>query len=113
MAKKNPLLQAPPYAVEMALKKLGSNLRTARLRRNLTIGEVAEKIGAGRRAVTDAEHGKASAGIGTYAGLLWAFDMIPHLEEVADPERDREGQRLAEVHGRRHARRRKRLDDDF
>jgi hypothetical protein len=37
MVAKNTLGMAPPYAVERALKSLGSNLRTARLRRNLTI----------------------------------------------------------------------------
>ena len=42
--------------VEQALKTLGANIRTARLRRNLTIGEMAEKIGTGERAVADAEH---------------------------------------------------------
>ena len=50
MAARNSLLQAPPYAVEQALKKLGADLRTARLRRNLTVEEVAQKIGAGVRA---------------------------------------------------------------
>lgn len=49
MARKNILTTHPPYAVEKALKRLGMNLRTARLRRNLTLEEVAVKIGAGRR----------------------------------------------------------------
>ena len=43
MSKKNKLFDAPPYAVETSLRKLGSNLRIARLRRNLTISQVAEK----------------------------------------------------------------------
>ena len=51
MTARNKLLTAPPYAVERTLKGLGANLRTARLRRNLTIGEMAEKIGTGERAV--------------------------------------------------------------
>jgi transcriptional regulator with XRE-family HTH domain len=41
---------------------LGGNLRTARLRRDLTINEAAEKIGTGSRAVSDAERGKPSTG---------------------------------------------------
>ena len=45
MVARNPLLSAPPYQVEQALKRLGANLRTARLRRNLSIQEIAEKIG--------------------------------------------------------------------
>jgi len=39
MVAKNPLLQAPPYQVEQALKRLGENLRLARNRRKLTIEE--------------------------------------------------------------------------
>jgi hypothetical protein len=49
MAQTNTLTQAPPYAVEKAIKGLGQNLRRARLRRNLTIEEVGEKIGTGPR----------------------------------------------------------------
>jgi DNA-binding XRE family transcriptional regulator len=67
MANKNPLLQAPPYPVEQALKRLGENLRVARIRRELTIKEAAEKIGTGRRAVMEAEKGKASTASGVYA----------------------------------------------
>ena len=60
MVAKNPLLEAPPYPVEQALKRLGENLRLARTRRKLTIEEVAEKIGTGPRAVMDAEKGRPS-----------------------------------------------------
>ncbi len=80
MVAKNQLLQAPPYQVEQALKRLGENLRTARIRRKLTIEEVAQKIGTGRRAVMDAEKGKASTGIGVYAALLWAYDLLAASE---------------------------------
>ena len=49
MPARNMLLLAPPHPGELALKELGANLRTARLRRTLTIEEVAQKIGVGRR----------------------------------------------------------------
>jgi hypothetical protein len=58
MVARNTLLEAPPYPVEAALKRLGHNLRTARIRRSLTVEEVAKKIGTGVRAVSDAEKGK-------------------------------------------------------
>ena len=63
MVARNQLLQATPYPVEQALKRLGENRRTARIRRLYTIDEVAQKIGTGPRAVMDAEKGKASTGI--------------------------------------------------
>lgn len=95
MVARNILLTTPPYAVEQTLKRLGGNLRTARLRRNLTIEDVAQKIGTGRRAVIDAEKGKPSAAVATYVALLWAFNLLDQLDAVADPLHDTEGSTLA------------------
>lgn len=113
MSARNQLLAAPPFPVEQALKRLGANLRTARLRRNLTVEDVAQKIGAGKRAVMDAEKGKASTGIAVYAALLWAFDLLDQLNEVADPAKDAEGQTLALSQERSRARHKEDLGDDF
>lgn len=113
MSARNPLLDAPPYQVEQALTTLGANLRTARLRRNLTIEEVAEKIGVGRHVVADAEKGKPSTGIAIYAGLLWAFGFTEQLARIADPDTDEEGRLLARRSERVHARRPKAIDNDF
>lgn len=95
MSRKNQLFDNTPYAIEQSLKKLGSDLRTARVRRKLTVVEVANKIGTGIRAVSDAEKGKASTGVGIYVALLWAYDLIEQMNNVADPIYDIEGQRLA------------------
>ncbi len=83
--------QRRPIRSDQALKTLGANLRTARLRRNLSIEDVAAKIGVGRHVVADAEKGKPSTGIAIYAGLLWAFGLTEQLAQVADPETDEEG----------------------
>jgi transcriptional regulator with XRE-family HTH domain len=91
MANINKLLEAPPYAVEHGIKRLGENLRTARIRRRHTIEEVAQKIGTGVRAVMDAEKGKPSTGIGVYVALLWAYDLLQPLEDVANPAKDELG----------------------
>jgi len=113
MAARNKLLTAPPYAVDQTLKRLGANLRTARLRRNLTIDDMAEKIGTGQRAVSDAEKGKPSTGIAIYAAMLWAVDLLDQLAEVAVPEKDDEGQTLALSRERARARPKTGLDNDF
>jgi transcriptional regulator with XRE-family HTH domain len=110
----NSLLTAPPHAVEQAIRQLGADLRTARLKRNLTIKEVAEKLGTGPRAIIDAEKGKPTSAIATFAGLLWTYDLIGQLGGVADPAKDREGSALAAVHGRTRARHSgAALSDDF
>ena len=113
MVARNLLSQTPPFPVEQAIKRLGANLRTARLRRNLTIGEVAEKIGTGPRAVSDAEKGKPSTGIVVYTALLWAYDLLGPMEALADPARDEEGLSLELSSGRARARATDELDNDF
>jgi DNA-binding XRE family transcriptional regulator len=113
MKARNPLLGAPPYQVEQTLKKLGADLKTARLRRNLTGAEAAQKIGTSRFAVADAEKGKPSTGVAVYAALLWAYGLIDRLGDVADPSEDEEGTRLARVREPSRARHRRKLSNDF
>ena len=113
MARKNILTSSPPYAVEQVLKRLGKNLRTARLRRNLTIEDVAEKIGTGVRAVMDAEKGKGSASAAVYIALLWAYDLLDQMREVADPAFDEEGLSRSLSKERTRARAKEGLDNDF
>ena len=113
MTKINPLITAPPYAVEQALKRLGANLRTARLRRNLTIEEAAEKIGTGPRPVSDAEKGKPSTSAAVYIALLWAYDLLTPMEAIADPASDKEGLALSTQRERARTRTPRELDSDF
>jgi transcriptional regulator with XRE-family HTH domain len=113
MTARNKLATAPPYPVEQTLLRLGANLRTARLRRNLTLEDVAEKIGTGKRAVSDAEKGKPSTGVAVYAAMLWALDLLDQLDLVAAPEKDEEGQTLALARERARARPRTELSNDF
>jgi len=113
MAARNHLLQAPPYLVEQALTRLGVNLRTARIRRNFTIDEVAQKIGTGRRAIMDAEKGKASTGIGIYVALLWIYDLLSPLNDVANPAKDEQGLTLIAAKERTRSRKSGGLDNDF
>jgi transcriptional regulator with XRE-family HTH domain len=113
MKARNSLLGATPYSVERTLRKLGEDLKTARLRRNLTRGEVAEKIGTSRYAVADAERGKASTGIAVYAALVWTYGFIDRLADLADPSRDDEGSRLALARLPERARHRRKLDNEF
>ena len=111
MARKNLLTTSPPYAVGQALSRLGANLRTARLRRNLSLEEVAAKIGTGVRAVRDAENGLPGSSAAVYVALLWAYDLLGNFETVADPAQDESG--LARESVRKRARAQKGLSNDF
>jgi hypothetical protein len=113
MAARNQLLTTPPFPVEQALTRLGMGLRTARVRRNLSIQEIADKIGTGPRAVRDAEKGKPSTGIGVYVALLWVYDLMSPFNEVANPNLDQQGLTLAAAKERKRARKSAGLDNDF
>ncbi len=106
-------MDAPPYEVEQAVKRLGKNLRTARLRRNMTIEQVADKIGTGPRAVMDAEKGRLGTGVAVYSALLWAYDLLRPFTDLADPARDDEGLALDQRSSRARARSGGGLDNDF
>lgn len=113
MPRKNILTSTPPYPVERTLKRLGSNLREARLRRNLTLEEVAKKIGTGPRPVSDAEKGKPSSSVAVYMALLWAYDLLDQMSEIADPAWDKEGLALSPSRERARSKEKKGLDSDF
>ena len=113
MVARNKLQSAPPYPVEEAMRRLGENLRRARLRRNMTIADAGQRIGTGSRAVADAEKGKASTGFVVYVALLWLYGLLNQLEEVADPSNDKEGLSLEIAKGRTRARKSRGLDNDF
>jgi DNA-binding XRE family transcriptional regulator len=113
MTRRNRLLESPPYPVEQTLQQLGANLRLARTRRSMTVADAADRIGTGPRAVMDAERGKPATGMIVYAALLWLYDQLDQLSEVADPSNDIEGQALEFGRRRKRVRKRKGLDNDF
>ncbi len=104
---------SPPYPVEKALSRLANNIRTARLRRNLTIEELAERVGISRQAMGEIEKGKPTSAVAAYLGALWALGLLDQLRDVGGPDHDEEGKALESIRSPKTARKRKGLDDDF
>jgi transcriptional regulator with XRE-family HTH domain len=113
MARKNALSASPPIAVAAAIKDLGARLKAARLARNMTIDEVARRIGTGPRAVSDAEAGKTGVGANVLVALLWVYDLLDPFHRLADPATDLIAQ--SHLRDRERARRGGKgdLDNDF
>lgn len=105
--------ESAPAAVRDALDRLGRNLRTARLRRRLRQEDLARRVGVSRFVIADIEKGKPTPGIAAHLGVLWALGLLPHLHEVADPDRDEEGKALEAARTPRTVRRARTLSDDF
>lgn len=113
MVQKNILYETPPYAVESSISLLAKNLRTARLRRNLTLKEVAGKIGTGVKVIHDAEQGKTTTSIVVYFALLWAYDLLQEAENLANPLKEETGLRLMESRAPQRSKKKKVLDNNF
>lgn len=114
MKKKERFLKSPPAAVEQVLFKLGRNIRIARLRRNLRLSDLADRVGVSRYTMADVEKGKYSVGIGAYIGALWALGLADDMRYIADPDHDDEGKALESARSpKTAAKRQKVLDNDF
>jgi len=113
MPRVSKISKSPPAAVEDVLKRLGRNIRVARLRRKLSREELAERIGLSRYVLADIEKGKPTTAIAAYLGALWALGLIRDMQEVADPDHDQEGKILERARSPKTAPKRKTIDDDF
>lgn len=110
----NKIIKAPPAAVEEALRKLGANIRTARLRRKMRLEDLAKKVGVSRYVLSDIEKGKPSTAIASYIGALWALGLLDDMQDVANPDNDAEGKILEKSRAPKTAGKRKKdLDNDF
>lgn len=76
------------------LARAGANLRLARLRRRMTMAEVAERLGVDRRTVSAMEAGEPQAASSVLAGALWVYGLERDFDALADPERDSLGKGL-------------------
>src|SRR3546814_13974334 len=99
MANTSRIVDTPPAAVEMALKYLGRNIRTARLRRKLRIEDGAEKMGASRYTVAELEKGKPGTPAAADFGGLWGPGWAAQAGEIAHPGRRATGQTVERAGG--------------
>src|SRR5665213_2392744 len=96
--KKHYLSSATPIPVTRALRKLGSDIRAARLRRRIPTALMAERASISRTTLNKVEKGDPGVSMGTYATVLFALGMIARLDELADARHDGLGLSLEEEH---------------
>ena len=113
MPARTTIATCPPEAVEDVLRRIGRNLRTARLRRRLRIQDVADRLGTSRFTVADVERGKPGTSAAAYFGALWALGLLNHADNLADPDLDEEGKTLEDTFRPTRARPHRSLNGDF
>lgn len=88
---------APTFDAAQALAQVGANLRTARLRRAETEAALAERIGVSRSTIVRLEKGDGGVSAALLFEALLQYGFSEQLFQLADPERDKVGQRLDAV----------------
>ena len=85
-----------PIPVRRALRKLGQDLRDARLRRRIPTALMAERASISRTTLNKIEKGDPGVSLGNYANVLFVLGMAERLGELADVKTDTLGLELEE-----------------
>lgn len=71
-----------------ALKQLGKDLRSARLRRGISVADLALRAGTSPSTITRLEKGDTGVGIGTLSDVLVVFGLVERLGDLVDIRKD-------------------------
>lgn len=85
-----------PVVVTDRIRELGQRIRIARIRRKLSIVDLAAKAGINRNTLSALELGKPGVSISAYVTTLWALGLEQTLDGVAHPDVDSHGKILEE-----------------
>ncbi|MEI8396788.1 MAG: helix-turn-helix domain-containing protein [Rhodospirillaceae bacterium] len=77
-----PTPHAPTLGAKRAIRKIGADLRVARLRRRLPMEIVAERAFISRGTLTRIENGDPGVSFGAYASVMQAVGLIDGLADV-------------------------------
>ncbi|TCP61421.1 Xre family transcriptional regulator [Rhodovulum bhavnagarense] len=105
--------------VERALHSLGSDLRTARIRRRMSVDDLAQRAGMNRKTLMRLEKGDEGVSIGALGRVLLILGEEKRLADLLDPAKDETGllldqERLpSRVRSRRDPIAQEQLVDDF
>jgi hypothetical protein len=85
-----------PIPVRRALRKLGGDIRDARLRRRIPVAVAAERASIGRSTLSRVEKGDPNVALGIYATVLFVLGMVDRIADLADARHDATGLQLEE-----------------
>lgn len=85
-----------PFPVRRVLRKLGGDIRDARLRRRIPTTIMSERASISRTTLYKVEKGDPGVSLGTYATVLFVLGLVERLAEIADIRHDATGLELDE-----------------
>jgi len=104
----------PPLSVKRALKKLGEDIKTARLKRRIPMTLLAERAFIGLSTLEKIQKGDPGVSIGSYAAAIFSLGMGTPFGDILAPEDDETGLALEKerLPKRVHVPRRRRIEDE-
>ncbi len=85
-------MRKPSISVRRGLRKLGDDLRKARIRRKLTMAVVADRAGISRETLSKIQKGDPRVSMGAYAMVVMALGLGVSWMDFADIRHDTYGQ---------------------
>ena len=85
-----------PLPVQRVLRKLGRDIRDARLRRRIPTTIMAERASVCRTTLNKVEKGDPGVSLGIYATLLFVLGLVDRIGDLADAGNDTVGRKLEE-----------------
>ena len=83
-----------PAQVSERVDNLGHRVRVARVRRGMSIAELAAKAGLNRNTLNALELGRPGVSLGAFVTVLWALGLDGTFEGLANPDADMHGKTL-------------------
>ncbi len=85
-----------PAPVLRALRKLGQDIRDARLRRRIPTELLAARASISRTTLYNVENGDPTVAVGTYITVLFILGLLDRVSNLADANEDLLGRQLEE-----------------
>ncbi len=85
-----------PVSVRIGLKRLGADLKNARLRRHLKMVTIADRAGISRETLAKVQKEDTGVSMGSYASVILALGLGTGWMALADISNDKTGQALDE-----------------
>lgn len=85
-----------PLPVQRVLRKLGRDIRDARLRRRIPTTIMAERASVSRTTLNKVEKGDPGVSLGIYATVLFVLGLADRIGDLADIKTDTVGLELEE-----------------
>lgn len=94
------------------MKSLGQLIQIARKRRKMSVSDLANRVGADRRTISQLEKGSPGVSLGVFMQVLSVLNLVRGFSEVLQPENDIDAITIEVRRARKRGRAINKIDDE-